>query len=86
MIDKEMLEQFQMLAGMIQDNREEIKASETRMKVFIENQVSDKIKGLFDGYKSALENQALLELANKTLLKRLDDVESRLEALENKTA
>ena len=58
MTDKELLEQFQLLAGMIQENTEEIKASETRIKVFIENEVSGKIKSLFDGYKSALENQA----------------------------
>ena len=36
MTDKELLEQFQLLAGMIQENREEIKASESRIKVFVE--------------------------------------------------
>ena len=94
MIDKELLEQFQLMTnGMTQMEsrlsqkiQSEVREAETRISVKIENEVSDRIKSLFDGYKSALENQVLLELANKTLVKRLDEMETRLAVLENKIA
>ena len=96
MTDRELMEQFQILAKAIGDveagisakmaTKEDLRELEVRLGIKMENEISDKIKSLFDGYKGALENQALLELANKTLAKRLSDVETRLAVLENKPA
>ena len=77
-MDKELLEQFRMLAeGMAQmeerlldkmATKEELRAAESRIKIYIENAVTDKIRALFDGYQSALENQALLKVKMQVAL------------------
>jgi len=86
----DLMEQSLILAGAIEGVRtelkEEIKASETRIEVIIENRVSDQIRALFDGYKGALENQALLKAANHSLAQELDHIKMRLAALENRIA
>lgn len=90
MTDKELLEQFQMVSSMVENSavqlREEIRESETRIRVFIENTLTNQIKALFDGCQGALENQALLRIANETLARQIDDLQNRVTILENKTA
>ncbi len=94
-MDKEMLEQFQMLMqGMvqmenrlnqkIQEVRTEVQESETRTKVFIENEVTKRIDTLFDGYKLTHEKQWELERETENLKRQMDDLQSRLAAIEAK--
>lgn len=94
-MDKEMLEQFQMLMqGMvqmenrlnqkIQEVRAEVQESETRTKVFIENEVTKRIDTLFDGYKLTHEKQWELERETENLKRQMDDLQSRLAAIEAK--
>ena len=101
-MDKEMLEQFQMLMqGMVQmENRlnqkiqevrtdvekvrTEVQESETRTKVFIENEVTKRIDTLFDGYKLTHEKQWELERETENLKRQMDDLQSRLAAVEAK--
>lgn len=89
-MDKEMLEQLQMIVQGMEsmENRinEKIEGSESRMKVFIENTVTKRIDALFDGYKLTHEKQWELERKTESLQAKLDDLEARLAALENKTA
>ena len=95
-MDKELLKQFRMLAeGMAQmeerlldkmATKEELRAAESRIKIYIENAVTDKIRALFDGYQSALENQALLKVSHQTIARELDEVKARLAALESRIA
>ena len=54
-----------------------ISESEQRMKVYVENQVGNRIDSLFDGYKLAHEKQWELE-------RKVEQLEKRLEALEAK--
>jgi hypothetical protein len=72
MTDKELMEQFQMIMGAIDsidkkvdaardELREEINASETRTKIFIENSVTKKIESLFDGINSPMKNNGIRE-------------------------
>lgn len=89
-----MLEQFQMiLQGMAdmegrlnkqiqqtkEEMRQEIKQSETRTQIYIENSVTKKIEALFDGYKLTHEKQWEMQ-------RELDEIKRRLDALENRTA
>ena len=94
-MDKEMLEQFQMLMeGMaqmenrmnqkIEEVRTEVQESETRTKVFIENEVAKRIDTLFDGYKLTHEKQWELERETENLKRQMDDLQSRLAAIEAK--
>ena len=92
-MDKEMLEQFQLLFSAIEDVRSEIKdvraeikESETRTHIYIENQVSKRIDSLFDGYKLTHEKQWELERENEALNARVDDLQARVAALESKIA
>lgn len=93
-MDKEMLEQFQMiLQGMAdmegrlnkqiqqtkEEMRQEIKQSETRTQIYMENSVTKKIEALFDGYKLTHEKQWEMQ-------RELDEIKRRLDALENRTA
>lgn len=94
-MDKEMLEQFQMLFSAIGEVKEEIQdvenrlnqrieESETRTKVFIENEVTKRIDTLFDGYKLTHEKQWELERETENLKRQMDDLQSRLAAIEAK--
>lgn len=86
MMDKEMLEQFQIIIQGMADIRQEIKESETRTRIFIENQVSKRIDSLFDGYKLVHEKQWELERQTEAMKAQIDDLQARLAALENKIA
>lgn len=68
----------------IADVRQEVKASEARTKVFIENTVSKRIDALFDGYKLTHEKQWELERETQRLQEQVNDLQTRLEALEKK--
>lgn len=92
-MDNEMLEQFQIiiqgiagmenrLAGQIQT---EIRESETRTRIFIENQVPRQIDSLFDGYKLVHEKQWELEQQTEALKAQVYELAARLSALESTT-
>lgn len=94
MTDAELLKQFQLLiqgmAGM--ENRlkaeikKEIKESETRTRVFVENTVTKRIDALFDGYKLTHEKQWELERQNERMQEQIADLQARMAALENRIA
>jgi len=60
--------------------------AETRVNLKIEHEVSKKIESLFDGYKLAHEKQWELDRENQQLRDRVEAIEVRLAALENKSA
>lgn len=88
MLDKELLERFQMLIGMMENlaTKDDLKRSETRINLKIENEVTRKIESLFDGYKLTHEKQWELERRTDELQNQVNDLAARLEALENRTA
>lgn len=63
------------MESMEQRLREEIKSSEQRTRVYIENNVSKRIDTLFDGYKLTHEKQWETD-------RKLRELEERLERLE----
>lgn len=96
-MDKEMLEQFQMIIqGMsdmesrlnqrIDSVESKIKESETRINLKIENDVTKRIDALFDGYKLTHEKQWELERETEALKETVSDLQNRLAALEEKIA
>ena len=89
-MDKELLEQFQLIIKGMGDMetrlREEIQQSESRTRVYIENEVNRRIDALFDGYKLAHEKQWELEHRADAMQRQIEDLQERLSALESKTA
>lgn len=93
-MDKEMLEQFQILFQAIQDVKEElkeefqtgIKESETRINLKIENEVSRRIDSLFDGYKLTHEKQWELERKTDEMQRQIENLQNRLSVIENSIA
>ena len=83
MLDPEMLEQFQMVVNSVQNM---IENSEHRMKIYLETEVNKRIDSLFDGYKLTHEKQWELEKETERLKKHVDDLQSRLTALEKKVS
>ena len=79
-MDQETREMFQTIINgmesMEQRLREEIRSSEQRTMVYIENNVSKRIDALFDGYKLAHEKQWEME-------RKMQELEARLERLES---
>ena len=69
MIDKDMLEQFQMIiqgmADMESRLNKKIEDAETRINIKIENEVTKRIDSLFDGYKLVHEKQWELNAKRK---------------------
>ena len=94
MMDKEMLEQFQLLFSAIENVRTEMKESEARIKkevinetqILIENSVGKRIDTLFDGYKLTHEKQWELERETEALKAKTDELQARIAALESKIA
>ena len=82
-MDPEMLEQFQMVVNSVQNM---IENSEHRMKIYMETEVNKRIDSLFDGYKLTHEKQWELEKETERLKKQVDDLQSRLTALEKKVS
>ena len=89
-MDKEMLEQFQMIIQGMSDMegrlRQEIRDTETRINLKIENDVTKRIDALFDGYKLTHEKQWELERETEALKETVSDLQNRLAALEEKIA
>lgn len=89
-MDKEMMEQFQMILQGMADMESRLSAkieeSETRTKVFIENQVTKRIESLFDGYKLNHEMQWELERETERLKQQMNDLQIRLAAIEQKVS
>ena len=88
-MDKEMLEQFQMIAGLIGDTNARIDNLEyavTEIKVTLENDVAKKIGSLFDGYQLNHEKQWELERKTDGMQHQIDDLQVRTAALEGKPA
>lgn len=75
-----------MVDSKIEGLRQEIRDSETRTKVFIENEVSKKIEALFDGYKLTHEKQWELERSTEELKRQVEDLQSRIAAIESRIA
>ena len=89
-MDKELLEQFQIviqgMADMEKRMNQRLDETETRTRIFIENEVSKRIDSLFDGYKLTHEKQWELERETEALKAQVDDLQARLSILENKIA
>ena len=93
-MDKEMLEQFQLIIQGMGDMEQRltqymdtrIQESETRIRTYIENDVSKRIESLFDGYKLVHEKQWELERQTEAMKAQILELSARLAALENKIA
>ncbi len=89
-MDKEMLEQFQLIiqeiGGVESRLKQEIRDTETRINLKIENDVSKRIESLFDGYKLVHEKQWELERQTEAMKAQILELSARLAALENKIA
>ncbi len=57
-----------------------------RIELKIENDVTNRINALFDGYKLCHEKQWELERQQETLQRQIDDIQVRLAVLENRPA
>lgn len=88
MTDQELTEQFQTLVKMIEHlaTKEDLKEIETRINTKIENQITQRIDALFDGYKLTHEKQWELERRADQLEIQLEQLQARIAALEEKTA
>ena len=89
-MDQETREMFQTIINgmesMEQRLREEIRSSEQRTMVYIENNVSKRIDALFDGYKLTHEKQWELERRTDQLQNQIEELRERLAALEHQSA
>lgn len=93
-MDKELLEQFQLIIQGMGDMEQRltqymdtrIQESETRIRTYIENDVSKRIESLFDGYKLVHEKQWELERQTEAMKAQILELSARLAALENKIA
>lgn len=89
-MDKEMLEQFQLIireiGGVESRLRREIRDTETRINLKIENEVSKRIESLFDGYKLVHEKQWELERQTEAMKAQIEELNARLAKLESKIA
>lgn len=89
-MDKEMLEQFQIIiqeiGGVESRLKQEIRDTETRINLKIENEVSKRIESLFDGYKLVHEKQWELERQTEAMKAQIEELNARLAKLESKIA
>lgn len=89
-MDKEMLEQFQLIireiGGVESRLRQEIRDTETRINLKIENEVSKRIESLFDEYKLVHEKQWELERQTEAMKTQIEELNARLAKLESKIA
>ncbi len=89
-MDKEMLEQFQLIireiGGVESRLRQEIRDTETRINLKIENEVSKRIESLFDGYKLVHEKQWELERQTEAMKTQIEELNARMAKLESKIA
>ena len=89
-MDKEMLEQFQLILQGMGEMEARLNAKidglETRINLKIENDVTKRIDSLFDGYKLVHEKQWELEHQTEAMKAQLMELSARLAALEEKVA
>ena len=64
----------------------EIRESEARTRLYIENTVTKKIDVLFDGYQQNFEKQRELEERTEQMQEQIDDLQVRMAVQEGKTA
>ena len=57
-----------------------------KIELKIENDVTKRIDALFDGYKLTHEKQWELERQTELMQRQIQDLQSRIAALENRTA
>jgi chromosome condensin MukBEF ATPase and DNA-binding subunit MukB len=94
MTDKEILEQFQMIMTAIEGStaslknefREEIRQSEVRTKIFIENTVLKRLDSLHDGFQMNRERIDALERNQQDMDEDIDNTKTRVSILENEMA
>ena len=85
MTNEELMEQIIAVMQQQTDTLVEMMDQKVRdVKVIIENDVSKRIDSLFDGYKVAHEKQWELEHETEKLKEQVNDLQTRLEALEKK--
>lgn len=85
MTNEELMEQIIAVMQQQTDTLVEMMDQKVRdVKVIIENDVSKRIDSLFDGYKLAHEKQWELEHETEKLKEQVNDLQTRLEALEKK--
>lgn len=85
MTNEELMEQIISVMQQQTDTLVEMMDQKIRdVKVIIENDVSKRIDSLFDGYKLAHEKQWELEHETEKLKEQVNDLQTRLEALEKK--
>lgn len=88
------MEQLQMILGAIEASEKritqqidtKIAESETRTRVFIENEVVGELHSLFDGYRLTHEKQWEMERETERLKRKVDDLQTRMEVLESKVS
>ena len=89
-MDKEMLEQFQLIireiGGVESRLRQEIRDTETRINLKIEIEVSKRIESLCDGYKLVHEKQWELERQTEAMKTQIEELNARMAKLESKIA
>ena len=95
-MDKEVMEQFQLLAGMMEkmssamlnkDDIEEISdRSANKAAALVEDRLGKRVDSLVDGYKLTHEKQYELERKTEALQAEVEDLKSRLAALESRIA
>lgn len=95
-MDKEILEQFQMLAGMMEKmqavmlTKDDIEPltdrSASKAAALVEEKLGKRIDALTDGYKLTHEKQWELERKMEQLTDTVENLQTRLQVLEDKTA
>jgi hypothetical protein len=109
MSDKEMMEQFQMIAtdlhkAIVQSEgrtraeisrvetdlreaiHEEIHKSETRIMVYVENNITKRLNSLYDGYKQNYGQEEAISIRQDKIERNMDNLQARVAVLEGKTA
>ena len=77
---------FEQIDRRFEQVEQEIRDSEARTKVFIENKVTARIDALVDGYKTVHEKQWELEHRLERLENRVDNLQTIVSASGGKTA
>ena len=85
-MDQRMEQMDQRMTEMDERLTREIRESEARTRLYIENTVTKKIDVLFDGYQQNFEKQRELEERTEQMQEQIDDLQVRMAVQEGKTA
>ena len=85
-MDQTMNQRFEQIDGRFEQVEQEIKESEARTKVFIENKVTARFDALVDGYKTVHEKQWELEHRVERLEGRVYNLQTIVSAGGGRTA